>query len=113
MAKVSISPEAQRDLHGIKEYITTELDNPTAAVNTVAKITKLIRALSTFPDRGAPLSSKVTIPNDYRILVCGNYLVFYRHEGGLVTVSRVIYGKRDYMAVLFGDMPEAETETQE
>jgi len=113
MAKLSISPEAQRDLLDIKKYITTELDSPTAAVNTVSKITKSIRTLKTFPDRGAPLSLKVAVPNDYRILVCGKYLVFYRYEGGIATVARVIYGKRDYIAVLFGDMQADESETSE
>ena len=103
MAKLHISPQAQSDLHSIKEYIAAELENPNAAVNTVSKITKAIRRLTDFPDSGAPLSSIVSIPNNYRFLVCGNYLVFYRHESGYVYVLHVIYGKRDYMKILFGD----------
>jgi len=105
MAKINVSPEAKNDLHDIKEYITVEFDNTTAAVNMVSKITKAIRTLIDFPDRGAPLSSKVDIPNTYRFLVCGSYLVFYKHEGGTVDIIRVLYGRRDYMKILFGDMP--------
>ena len=55
MATLQISPEAKNDLHGIKEYITTDLDNPSAAINTVARITKSIRSLISFPDKGTPV----------------------------------------------------------
>ena len=46
MAKLQISPEAKSDLLDIKEYITTELENPTAAVNTLIKITKPASVMS-------------------------------------------------------------------
>ena len=108
MAKVRISPKVRDDLHGIKEYITTELSAPVAAANTVSKITKAIRSLEDFPARGAPLSSIVDIPTDYRYLVCGNYLVFYRLEGNDVMVIRALYGGRDYTKILFGDTPKDE-----
>ena len=104
MAKLQISPEAKNDLKEIKEYITTELDSPNAAINTISKITKAIRTLKRFPDIGSMLSSVASIQSNYRFLVCGNYLVFYRHEHGVVSVVRVIYGKRDYMKILFADI---------
>jgi len=110
MAKLHISPEARSDLRGIKEYIEAELENPTAAVDAVSKITKAIRGLVNFPDSGALLSSITNIPNNYRFLVCGSYLVFYRHENGNVNVVRVLYGRRDYMKILFGNMPEDDPE---
>ena len=106
MAKLHISPEAKNDLLDIKEYITTELENPTAAVNILSKITKAIRRLGDFPDIGTPLSKIVEVPNSYRFLVCGNYLVFYRQEDGAVYVVRVLYSRRDYMKILFGDKTE-------
>ena len=62
MAKLRISPEAQSDLRGIKEYISTDLASPDAAANTVFRIMKAIRRLRKFPDSGAPLSSVVSIP---------------------------------------------------
>ncbi len=104
--KLHISPEAQNDLRDIREYITSELENPTAALNTVTHIVKAIRRLSDFPDSGAPLSSVVDMPNHYRFLVSGSYLIFYRHEGGSVYVVRVLYGKRDYTKILFGELQE-------
>ena len=108
MAKIHISPEAAGDLSAIKEYIAVELDNPAAAVNTVSKITKAIHGLAKFPGLGVLLSSKVNIHTDYRFLVIGSYMAFYRYGREDVHVIRVLYGKRDYMKILFGDIETAE-----
>jgi plasmid stabilization system protein ParE len=108
MVKIRVSPEAANDLREIKEYIAVELENPAAAVSTVSKITKAIRGLAKFPDIGAYLSSKVSIPTDYRFLVVGSYLAFYRHGRDEVHVIRVLYGKRDYMKILFGEADTTE-----
>ncbi|WP_092471039.1 type II toxin-antitoxin system RelE/ParE family toxin [Desulfotruncus arcticus] len=81
----------------MKSYISRELSNPQAAVSLISKITKKIRRLAEHPGIGAPLSSIVDIQTDYRFLVCASYLIFYRYEGGNVFVSRILYGKRDYM----------------
>ena len=36
-----------------------------------------------------------------RFLVCENYLIFYHTGKSVVTVDRVLYGRRDYLSVLF------------
>ena len=100
MARLYISPEALNDLQEIKKYIATDLENPAAALATVSKITKAIRALNTFPGIGTPLSSIINMPTDYRFLITGHYLSFYRHEGDAVYVVRVLYSKRDYLKIL-------------
>jgi addiction module RelE/StbE family toxin len=108
MNKLKISPKARDDLVEIKGYISQELCNPQAAVNLVSKITKKIRGLPEHPGIGAPLSSIFEIQTDYRFLVCANYLIFYRYEDQIVSVSRILYGRRDYMRILFGNLPEDE-----
>ena len=105
MAEIKFSPEALLDLKQTKTYITEELCNESAAINTVAKITKRIRMLSEFPKSGTPLSSVVGFETDYRFLVCGNYTAFYRLAENTVYIVRVLYGRRDFMRILF-DMPE-------
>lgn len=97
------------DLRQIKRYIADELGNETAAVKTAAKITNGIRMLATFPESGAPLSGVIGFETDYRYVVCGHYAVFYRYDGGSVFVDRVLYGRRDYMRILF-DFSEPEKE---
>lgn len=101
MKKLLISPLAEEDLAEIKNYISVELNNPSAALKIMKQIMKRIRQLIEVPEIGAPLSSVVDIETDYRFLVCGKYLVFYRIEDENVFVSRVFYGKRDYLKLLF------------
>ena len=43
-------------------------------------------------------------------LLYANYLIFYRYEDDIVFVSRILYGRRDYTHILFGDLPEDEEE---
>ncbi len=110
MYKLQISPKAKNDLVEIKGYISQELCNPQAAISLVSKITKKLRLLSEHPIIGAPLSSVVDIQTDYRFLVCNNYLIFYRYEDEVVFVSRILYGRRNYMRILFGNLPMDEEE---
>ncbi len=106
MYKLKISPEAKEDLVEIKDYISKDLCNPPAAINLISKIMQKIRGLTEHPGIGVSLSSVLDIRTDYRFLVCGNYLIFYRCEEGIVLVSRILYGRRNYARILFGDLPE-------
>ena len=103
MAEIKFSPEALSDLKEIKGYIEEELLTRQAAENTVAEIFKHIRLLSVMPQSGAPLSSMVEIENNYRFIVCGSYTVFYRYENDTVFILRILYGRRDFMRILFGE----------
>lgn len=102
MAEISFSPEAISDLQQTKAYIMDEFCSEQAAVNTISKITGRIRELVTFPEMGAPLSSIIDFETDYRFLVCGNYMAFYRFKNQTVYIVRVLYGRRDFMRILFG-----------
>jgi len=109
MSNVGYTPEAEDDLAGIKDYITEQLLNPVAAIQLLTKITKRIRTLEQFPYMGTPLSSVIGLVTDYRFLVCANYLAFYRVDGNEVNIIRILYGRRDYVAMLFGEIPLDET----
>ena len=101
MNKLYISPAAQKDLMEIKQYISEELDNPISALKIVSEITRRLRNLIVFPESGANLSSIIKIDTNYRFIVCDSYLAFYRFEDSAIYVDRVIYGKRDYIKILF------------
>ena len=103
MIKIRFSPEALTDLAEIKTYIHEELGNEPAANRILAGILTKIKTLSLFPESGVPLASVVDLSTNYRYLVCGSYLVFYRYECDAVSVSRVLYGRRNFMQILFGD----------
>lgn len=102
MAEIKFSPEAVKDLQQTKAYITDELLSKQAANNTVNKILKNIRMLAEFPNFGAPLSGTVDIETDYRYLICGDYTAFYRVANETVYIVRILYGRRDFMRILFG-----------
>ena len=110
MNNLLLSYEAQKDLAGIKSYIADDLENPQAAIATVSKITKTIRMLGDYALIGSPLSSIADVVSDYRFLVSGNYMIFYRVKGNDVYIDRVLYGRRDYLRILFAD---TQTDTRE
>ena len=101
MPKLRINPLATEDLIDIKEYITKELDNPTAAIKVVRKIIESYEKLKEFPMMGADLSAKVNIKTDFRYLVSGNYIIFYRSDDEYVSIYRILYAGRDYLRILF------------
>ena len=109
MNDLYLSDEAQADLAGIKSYIAKDLENPSAALSTVRNITKDIRRLRKHSLIGASLSLIADVESDYRFLVTGSYLTFYRVYGSDVYVDRVLYGRRDYLRILFGDTQDEET----
>jgi len=61
-----------------------------------------LKRLSTSPKIGAKLSNKTTIPNEYRYLVSGDYLIFYKiyEKEELVKIFHVYYGKENYLSKL-------------
>lgn len=103
MNNLHLSPNAEKDLYEIKDYIEKILENPQAALSTVAKITKTIRRLREHALIGAPFSAIAKVNSEYRYLVSGNYLVFYRVVDKDVFIDRILYGRRDYLRILFTD----------
>ncbi len=110
MNNLHLSEEAQADLAEILEYISNELENHAAALSIVGKITNGMRILRSHPLSGTPLSSVADVESDYRFLVSGKYLTFYRIVDNDVYVDRVLYGRRDYLRILLGDFPEETVE---
>lgn len=103
MNNLHLSEEAQNNLLEIKAYIEEDLLNPSAALATVSRITKSLRILQNHAQAGALLSSIADIESDYRFIVSGNYISFYRAYGREVYIDRILYARRDYMRILFGD----------
>ena len=107
MYAIKFSPLAQSDLEEVQSYISHTLHNPVAAKNLLQKIKEAVFSLRTFPQIGAPLAinGQMTI---YRYLACKNYLIFYHIDDMDVRVDRVLYGRRDYLSILFDDMTKGD-----
>lgn len=101
--KIYYSVESRRDLNEIWDYIASELQNASAAERVVTGILDAVQQLEDFAELGAPLSSIADVEGGFRFLVVGNYLTFYRIENGEVYIDRILYGRRDYLRILFGN----------
>jgi len=85
---------AEKDLEEIVQYISA--DRPKSASDLLDEIDRSITRLEDYPESGK-------IPGDprlrrmgYRILVIGNYLVFYVIKGKTVEIRRILHGQRRY-----------------
>lgn len=103
MNKLRINPIAKQDLIEIKEYIVRESDNPTSANGVVSRIVESYEKLKEFSMLGGLLSSKIDIPTDYRYLISGNYIMFYKADKKYVSIYRILHVSRDYNKILFKD----------
>lgn len=100
--KILVTPAALQDLKDIQSYIADDLSNPTAAVNTVKKIISKYKKLSNTPFMGTLLQQSIHLDIPFRFLVSGSYLIFYKVTDN-VEIHRIIYGRRDYIRILFND----------
>ena len=108
MAKLIVSPLARADMREIGDYVSRELCNPSAALCLIRRFQEAMLPLRDFSEMGSPLPAPGREGVQYRYLVCGNYLIFYHIVAARVLIDRVLYGRRDYTALLFGDQLEEE-----
>ena len=103
MVEVTISPLALADMREIADYTEYRLQNPSAALNIIRQLRTSILSLGSYPEMGSSLlvSGKPDCP--YRYLVCSSYMVFYHISNDAVRIDRVLYGRRDYLTILFSD----------
>ena len=93
----------------IWDYIVSELQNRSAAERVTNRIMDEVDQLKNFAELGTPLSSITDVSSEYRYLVSGNYMVFYRVQGSDVYIDRVLYGRSNYMSILFNDLLREDT----
>lgn len=98
---------ALRDLAQKKEYLETVLKNKPAAQKLASTVLQAVSLLGSNPYMGAELRSKYDVDTDLRFLIVAKQLVFYRVvDETLISIVRILDGRQDYMALLFGDMTE-------
>jgi toxin ParE1/3/4 len=89
---------AQRDLREIFDYI--QKDNPSAAVAQLEEFDKAIARLEMTPLLGVIPKDERLRRLGYRMLIVGQYLVFYIVRGNIVQIRRVIHGARQYQFLI-------------
>lgn len=94
---VEISPQAEKDLREIYEYIFFKLSSPKNAENQLARLEKAIYSLNQMPERFHRYDKEPWLSRGLRFLTVDNYSIFYITDEieNTVSIVRVMYGKRN------------------
>jgi addiction module RelE/StbE family toxin len=98
--KLRYTPEALHDLAEIKRYIRENLGSPIAAGKIISGIIASCSLLKSQPGLGMELSKRINRETDYRYLISGDYIVFYRIENNSISVYRIIDARTDYIRTI-------------
>ena len=93
--KLSFLPLFEEDLNEIVDYITTDLQNPSAADRLVGDIESTINKRLEAPLSFAPFRSSKKRPHPYYRINVRNFSVFYVVIDDTMEVRRVLYSKRN------------------
>lgn len=97
---LKIFPLARIDMEQIFAYISSELCNPSAAVNQIDAFESAFENLCGFPESCPFVDNEYVKDKTLRKLVVNNYLVFYRVKESEIQIIRVLYGMRDFENLL-------------
>ena len=94
---VQFTSTALKDLDGIYEYICFDLQSPINAQRQFDRIEKSIKSLDTMPFRYREYEKEPWKSKGLRMMPVDNYIIFYYADktAGVVTISRIMYGRRN------------------
>jgi toxin ParE1/3/4 len=99
--KINFANEADEDLRMIYDYIVKHFLSSDAAKNTLANIKSTISILMKTPEIGVDVSDRIgrlySSKEVLRMLISGNYLVFYIFDGKYVTILRILYQRMNWI----------------
>lgn len=96
--KVRLYPAAEQDLLDIIDHLNTLSHD--VALRYYDRLVEEIASLDHMPERCPRPKDMALAAKGYRCLTVGNYLVFYVVSGEYVQIRRILYGRRDYRALL-------------
>ena len=86
-SRLVFRPAAGNDLNHIYDYI--QIDNPPAAAKYIDDIEAACARLVDMPRLGRRYNA------NYFYIGARNHLIFYSYDADVVTIERIIHGKRD------------------
>lgn len=98
MKRVVFSPQAERDLESIADYIAR--DNPRRAATFVGEVCERCRLLGRHPRSARRFPQ---LGASAHIFPYGNYVILYRNLAMEVSIERVFHGARDVLALMKDD----------
>lgn len=103
---IRYTPEAIRDLQQMRQYISKTLSNPRAAARISKMILDTCSKLKQHPKLGMSLEARTGQSTELRYLICEKYIAFYRIDGDVISVARILDGRQDYLRILFRNEDE-------
>ncbi len=102
MAKPNLrySPLFYEDLDKITDYLLYELKNELAAKTLVNNTEAAIKKRLNGPLSTALYRSLSDRKHGYRIIIVGNYLIFYAVIDNTMIIRRMLYGRRNLDRIL-------------
>ena len=102
MAKFALrySPLFYEDLDKITYYLLFELKNELATKTLIDNIEAAIKKRLQSPLSVVQYKSLENRPQKYRIILVGNYLIFYVVIDSVMIIRRILYGRRDIDRIL-------------
>lgn len=101
MKKLKYSPDAHEKLKQIKQHVTQKFGADIAG-KVMKEMSKSIRDLQQFENKGVSVESVLGIPCDYRMLYAQHNYVFYQIEADIIKIIDIYNEKEDFMWKLFG-----------
>ena len=95
---VRILRRAQADIIEIRNYVAR--DSPRAAKRVVDKLLDRIESLAQLPELGVVPSDDHLQTRGFRVVIEGEYLIFYKVLRRQVRIYRILHGRRKYRHLL-------------
>lgn len=97
---IRYSKEAKQDLINIKKYIKYNLQEPNIANKLITKIKKEIGKLAVNAKIYNIIDDDFIKKLEIRKIIVDNYIVFYRIKNKTIEIVRIMYGRRNWIALL-------------
>jgi toxin ParE1/3/4 len=94
--KLRVSTLAERDLDAIWEYVAKNAASQESANRIVDRIVEACVFLAQMPEAGAKRDS---IEPGLCAFPAQSYMIYYRQQGRVLLISRILHGRRDQAAV--------------
>lgn len=95
MREIRWRPRAHLDRESIAIYLGIECSAPQSALAAIKKIDAALERICAFPDIGGFMRSPGPQGREYRTVLAGSYVIFYRYSESELTVYRILHQRKD------------------
>lgn len=99
--QIKVTVDVENDLDDIYFYITEKILSSQVAKQTLQKNLLSIHHFAEFPEMGIDVLYRLNGLHNVRMIISGNYFIFYRYYDNTVEILRVLYQKRDWLALFY------------